>query len=126
MLTVAEGCILVAVVLAYGVLGLAKRHKGYDNAYPRDPGFFKSGFRARVYGAHSNGLEALPFFIGAIILAEIHGANQVYLNGMAVGFIALRVAYTWAYIADKPGLRSAIWGVGFLVNIGIFCLPLVG
>ncbi|HEX2859503.1 MAG TPA: MAPEG family protein [Alphaproteobacteria bacterium] len=120
----AEWSILAAVLLAYGVLGVAKRQKGFDNANPRDPAFYKSGLPARAQGAHINSLEGLPFFIGAIILAEMHGASAPYITLLAWGYIAARIAYIWAYLGNRPGLRSAVWGMGLLFNIGIFCLPL--
>ena len=39
---------------------------------------------------------------------------------------AARLAYTAAYIFDKPALRSAIWGLGFLCVILLFCAGLYG
>ncbi len=125
-MTIAELCILAIVVLWLATIGLAKGFgwRDYDNANPRSKAFYENGWRARALGAHQNGLEALPFFIAAILLAEFRRINQGLADDLAMAFVVARLAYVATYIADKPLLRSVIWTVGFLINIALFLTPL--
>jgi uncharacterized MAPEG superfamily protein len=96
---------------------------GFDNAKPRDPGFFQEPFRARILAAHQNGWEALPLFAAAIILAEMRHAPQGTINVLAVAFVLLRIVYIGMYAANKPTPRSAVWFSAFAVNLAIFFMP---
>ena len=124
-MTIAELCLLATVVLWLATIGLAKGFgwRDYDNANPRSEAFYKVGWRARALGAHLNGFEALPFFAAAVLLAEFRRANQGLADDLAMAFVATRLAYVAAYIADKPLLRSVIWTVGLLINIALFLTP---
>ena len=128
--TIAYGCILIAVFLPVVCAGIAKRHGigkspkngGYDNSNPR-AWMARQGERsARANAAQENSLEALPFFIGAVIIAHQLGAQQALLDGLAAAFIALRVAYIALYVSDKASARSIVWGVALLLNIAIFLI----
>ena len=128
--TIAYGCILIAAFLPVVCAGIAKRHGigkspkngGYDNSNPR-AWLARQGARsARADAAQANSFEALPFFIGAVIIAHQLGAQQALLDGLAAAFIALRVAYIALYVSDKASARSIVWGVALLINIAIFCI----
>jgi uncharacterized MAPEG superfamily protein len=125
-LTVADLGILGAVALAMAPIAIAKYGalRSFDNARPRDDRFYDDPFRNRALGAHKNGLEGLPFFIGAVILAEMHAAPQARVDGLALGYLGLRVAFIVLYLSDQPSFRSLVWALGFAVNIAIFCTPL--
>jgi len=88
-MTIAELCLLGMVLLTYLVLGPAKFAglREFDNSYPRDPAFYSRGPRARALGAHQNGLEAFPLFAAAVLLAELHGAPQHMIDGLALAFL---------------------------------------
>jgi uncharacterized MAPEG superfamily protein len=126
-MTIAELCLLGMVLLTYAVLGPAKLagRREFDNAYPRDPGFYVKGPRARALGAHQNGLEAFPLFAAAVLLAELHGAPQHMIDGLAVAFLGARVAYAVCYLGDRPTLRSLIWTLALVCNLVIFLLPVL-
>jgi uncharacterized MAPEG superfamily protein len=125
-MTIAELCLLAAVLIYIGAIGLAKGSniKAFDNGNPRDAAFYASGFRKRALGAHNNGIEAFPLFAAAVLLAEMRHASQGLIDALAVGFIVLRIAYVAAYVGDKPTLRSVIWCAAFAVNLAIFFAPL--
>lgn len=125
-MTVAELCLLAAVILWLATIGLAKGAgwRDYDNARPRATGFYESGWRARALAAHQNGMEALPFFAAAVLLAEFRGAPQGLADALAAGFVAARLVYVAAYLGDRPTLRSLIWTVGFALNVALFLSPL--
>jgi len=73
----------------------------------------------RANGAQANSFEALPFFIGAVIIAHQLGAPQARLDVLAFLFIVLRLLYIMMYVAGMANVRSAIWFAGFATNVGI-------
>ena len=125
-LTLADLSILGAVAAYMAPIAIAKysARKAFDNARPRDPAFFKDPFRARGLAAHQNGLEGFALFAAAVIVAQMRGASQAVMDDMALAYVVLRLAYVAAYLGDKPSLRSAVWGLGFALNIAILLSPL--
>jgi uncharacterized MAPEG superfamily protein len=124
-MTIADLCLLAAVVLTILSISPAKLSGGraYDNANPRDPGFYTPGLRARSQGAHLNGYEAFPFFAASVILAEMRGVTQGSVDALAVAFIVVRIVYVLLYLGNRPTLRSLVWSVGFACNLAIFFSP---
>ena len=127
-MTVAYWCVLVAVLLPYvcaylaKARGLGKRASagGYDNADPRGWLAGQQGFSARANAAQANSFEALPFFIGAVVIAHQLGAPQTRLDILALLFVTLRIIYIARDVAGLPTARSAIWGLAFVANLAIF------
>jgi uncharacterized MAPEG superfamily protein len=125
--TVAYWCVFMAVLLPLVCAGLAKsggfgkprREDGYDNHDPRAWMARQSDWHARANAAQANSFEALPFFMGAVIIAHQLGAGQTLLDILAFLFIMLRIFYIMMYVSDMPRARSAVWGAAFLVNIAI-------
>ena len=126
-MTVAELCLLAALILAIATVLPAKAlgRREFDNANPRDPAFYASGFRARSLAAHQNGLEVFPFFAAAVLLAEMHQARQSTLDWLAMGFLLARLAYVGCYLGNQPTARSLVWTAGFLLNLGLFFAPVL-
>jgi uncharacterized MAPEG superfamily protein len=125
-MTLADLCLLGAVIIIIVTIGIPKvmaRGK-FDNARPRSAAFYKDPFRARALGAHQNGIETFPLFAAAVILAEMRGVHQPVVDGLAVAFLVVRIAYVAAYLADKARMRSAVFAVGFAVTLAIFFSPL--
>ena len=126
--TVAYWCVLLAVLLPYACAWLAKSRGfgktrsqgGYDNNDPRGWLARQQGWQARANAAQANSFEALPFFIGAVIIAHQLGAGQTLLDILAVLFVTLRIIYVFMYVAGLPTARSAIWALAFATNIAIF------
>ncbi len=125
--TVAYWCVLVAALLPFACAWMAKskgfgkprREGGYDNHDPRAWLARQSDWYARANSAQANSFEALPLFIGAVIIAHQLAAPQTLVDILAVLFITLRVIYIAMYVAGLPTVRSAIWALALLVNIGI-------
>jgi len=124
LLTFAYWCVFIACGLPYFAAWIAKLGSfgPRDNTHPRDWAARQNGWRARANSAQANSFEGLPFFIGAVIIAHQLGANQARLDMLAGAYVVLRMAYIAAYIKGTGGLRSAIWALGFLVNIAIVFL----
>jgi uncharacterized MAPEG superfamily protein len=126
--TVAYWCVLIAALLPYACVYLAKyqglgkprKQGGYDNADPRGWLARQDGWKARANAAQANSFEALPFFIGAVVIAHQLGAPQTRLDILAVLFVTLRIIYIVMYVAGLPTTRSAIWALAFLANLAIF------
>jgi uncharacterized MAPEG superfamily protein len=125
--TVAYWCVLAAALLPLACAWLAKapgfgkRRKdgGFDNNDPRGWLARQTDWQARANAAQANSFEALPFFIGAVIIAHQLGAPQGRVDILALLFITLRVIYIAMYVAGLPTIRSAIWALALLANIGI-------
>ena len=125
--TVAYWCVLVAALLPLACAwiakapGFGKRRKegGFDNDNPRAWLARQSDWQQRANAAQANSFEALPFFIGAVIIAHQLGAPQARLDILAVLFVTLRVIYIAMYVAGLPAIRSGIWALALLVNVGI-------
>ena len=128
--TVAYWCVLFAALLPIacawlaksGNLGKSRKEGGFDNHDPRGWLSRQSDWRGRANAAQANSFEALPFFIGAVIIAHQLGAPQARLDLLACAFIVLRLAYIALYVSDKAMARSLVWGLGLAVNIAILLL----
>jgi uncharacterized MAPEG superfamily protein len=126
-MTIAYWCILIVAVLPYICAGMAKfafgsaQGDGYDKHDPRAWLARRTGAQARAHAAQLNGFEALPFFIGAVLLAHQLHAPQGRVDTLAAAFVVSRLLYIGAYIANWPSLRSWVWIAGIGINIALFC-----
>jgi uncharacterized MAPEG superfamily protein len=127
MTNISTWCLLTAAVMPIVCAGIAKwgafskraSDGGYDNNHPREWLSRQQGWRLRANAAQANCFEALPFFIGALLLAQQMGAPQHRVDVLAVSFILLRSVYVALYLADRAGLRSLVWGAALAVNIAL-------
>jgi uncharacterized MAPEG superfamily protein len=125
--TIAYWCVLIAALLPLACAWIAKgpgfgkprREGGFDNAHPRDWLAKQTDWQARANAAQANSFEALPFFIGAVVIAHQLGAQQTVLDILSVLFITLRVIFIAMYVAGLPTIRSAMWALALAANIGI-------
>ena len=127
-MTLADLSILGAVAAYLAPIAIAKfgAFKAFDNEKPRDPEFYQDPFRARALWAHQNGIEGFAFFAAAVVIAQMRMAPQGIVDGLAVGYVALRFAYGAAYLAGAGKLRSAVWALAFFANIALLLSPLLG
>ncbi len=123
-MTIAYCCLLIAGLLPYIAVGFAKSGGGYDNARPRESMAKFEGRQARAVAAHANSFEAFPFFAAVVLLAGMSHVDPLWVNGLAVGFILARISYIFAYLTDRPLLRSIVWvmGLGCVLAIGILSI----
>jgi len=125
--TVAYWCVLIAAILPIVCAGIAKAgafgkppaQGGYDNRDPRLWLARQTDWRARANAAQANSFEALPFFIGAVIIAHLLGARQTPLDLLAFFYIVLRMVYIMTYVTGQATARSVVWSLAFAVNVGI-------
>ncbi|MBS0213710.1 MAG: MAPEG family protein [Proteobacteria bacterium] len=127
-MTIANICILVACLLPLVCAVLAKspgfgkprREGGFDNNNPRIWLSRLQGWQARANAAQQNGFEALPMFIAGVLLAQQWHAPQARVDGLSLLFVAARLGYIGAYLADRATLRSALWAIGLGASIAMF------
>jgi len=125
--TLAYWCVLVMALMPVvcagiaksGMMGTPRREGGYDNDNPRNWLSLQTDWRARANNAQANTFEALPFFFAAVIIAHQLQAPQWRIDLLALAFVVLRIAYVAAYVKNKANLRSAVWVIALLVNVGL-------
>lgn len=127
-MTIAQLCLLAACVLPIASAALAKskgfgkrrRDGGFDNNLPRAWLSKLEGWQARANAAQANGWEALPVFIAGLFVAHQHQVAQATVDGLALAFVAARLAYIVLYVGDKASLRSLVWTLGFAASVALF------
>jgi len=120
-------CVLIAALLPVVCAGIAKSKAfgkpvaqgGFDNANPREWLLRQSDWQARANAAQANSFEALPFFIGAVLIAHQLGADQGVLDALAVAYILLRLGYIAAYLMNAASVRTLVWVGAMALNIAI-------
>jgi uncharacterized MAPEG superfamily protein len=116
-------CVLAAALLPYVFAGIAKvGETPYDNRAPRRYLESLQGRQLRAHWAQMNSYEAFPPFAAAVIIAHLCEAPQAQIDGWAVAFVLLRVAYGWAYVSDRPTLRSLVWLGGVACVVALFVI----
>ncbi|MFF7706387.1 MAPEG family protein [Pseudomonas sp. NPDC007930] len=124
-MTLAYGCVLVAIILPYVCTTIAKvTSKRFNRRANHDPRAFQEtleGLPRRAHAAQLNSFEILPAFIGAVVIAHLEGgAAQGTLDGLALAFILTRLAYIACYLGDWARLRSLVWFVGLALIVALF------
>lgn len=94
------------------VAATADHMRGKDNA--PEP----SVMGKRAQRALDNLKETLPVFLAVALLLQIQGTTGSLAVSGAVVFLVARALYMPAYMVAIPGLRSAVWAVGW-VGIGM-------
>ena len=119
-MTTALWCVLVAGLLPYAATLTAKGGTRFDNRNPRAWLAVQTGWRARAHATQLNGFEAFPLFAVAVLVAQQLHAPQARVDTLAVVFVAARVAYQVAYLADLHAVRSIVWFIGIGAAVAIF------
>lgn len=127
-MTLANYCLIAACLLPVLSAALAKskgygkrrRDGGFDNHNPRSWLSKLEGWQARANAAQANGFEALPLFIAGVLAAQQMGTAQGRVDGLAISFVMVRIAYIYFYLSDQPSLRSLVWAVGLAISIALF------
>jgi uncharacterized MAPEG superfamily protein len=119
--TVALWCVLAAGLMPYLATTIAKAGgERYDNRDPRQWLERQQGWRRRADNAQRNAFEAFPLFAAAVIVAHLLQAPQERVDALALIFVAARLAYLGAYLADWHLARSVVWLIAWLCPILIF------
>jgi uncharacterized MAPEG superfamily protein len=120
-MTLAYWCVLAAALMPFLFTGIAKFSGGrYNNYSPREFLEKQEGFRKRAHWAQLNSFEAFPMFAAAVIIAHLTGAEQDYINTLAIAFIGIRIVYGAMYLANLAALRTLVWTAGLACVIALF------
>ena len=120
-MTLAYWCVLAAALMPFLFTGIAKFSGGrYNNYSPREFLEKQEGFRKRAHWAQLNSFEAFPMFAAAVIIAHLTGAEQDYINTLAIAFIGIRIVYGAMYLANLAALRTLVWTSGLACVIALF------
>lgn len=121
-MSIAYWCVLVAAILPYPIVILAKAGQKMDNHAPREQLAQAQGYHKRANWAQLNAFEAFPAFAAAVIIAQLQLVPQATVDMLALTFVAMRVLHALFYVLDKASLRSLVWAVGFGCVITLFVL----
>ncbi|RYD96280.1 MAG: hypothetical protein EOP50_06820 [Sphingobacteriales bacterium] len=115
-MSIAYWCILIAAVLPYFWVALAKGSApGYNNKDPRGWVAKQDSYRVRnAHAAHLNAFEAFPAFAAAVLMAQFAGIDPGRISALAIAFVVLRVLHGIFYLTAIPRLRSLAWLGGFV------------
>lgn len=81
---------------------------------PRDDPPVMPPVARRAGRALDNMFEALPVFLTLALLCLIKGHDSELARTGAMTFFLARLAYVPSYMVGIMGLRSAVWGVGWI------------
>jgi uncharacterized MAPEG superfamily protein len=125
--------ILAAYVLIYvprmGTVSKAMNAMpgGYNNHDPRTQAASLEGAGRRAANAHQNAIEAFAPFAAGVIVAMLRTPTHPDLISLiCIGFVVVRTVYIFAYIGDKPSLRSGMWALGLLATAALMVLGVIG
>jgi uncharacterized MAPEG superfamily protein len=125
-MTIAFWCVLAAGILPIVWAGAAKSRGDFDNRRPRDWLASLEGWRGRANAAQANSWEAFAPFAAAVIVAHVAGARGAVIDALALAWLAARIAYGLAYLADRATLRTALWCAGFACVVGLYMAAAIG
>ncbi len=123
-MTIAYWCILVAALLPYAWVYIAKRSApGYNNKDPRGWLARQDNYRVRnAHAAHLNAFEAFPAFAAAVLMAQFAGVDPGRIGILAIAFVGFRILHGVFYLAAAQLLRSLAWLGGFACVVGLMVL----
>ena len=128
-MTIAYWCVLIGALMPILWTGIAKftnldgsasTIKPRDNKAPRPWLDTLTGYRQRAHWAQQNAFEAFPMFAAGVIIAHLAGAEQATINGLAIAWVCLRLAYGVVYLANVGVLRTVVWALALLCVVGLF------
>jgi uncharacterized MAPEG superfamily protein len=122
-------CLLIMCVLplvcAWTAGYYRKKQLGsVDNKEPRNQALQLTDAGARAVAAQANTWEAVAVFSAAILAVFMSGLEMSSIATLTMVFVALRVAYIPAYIANIDKLRSLLFLAGFGICLYLFKLAI--
>ena len=113
-MTTAYWCILIAALLPYVWVAIAKQSgQRYDNRDPRSWIARQDNPRvARANAAQLNAFEAFAPFAAAVLMAQFAGVDPSRISQLAIAFVLLRALHGVFYVTGVHLLRSLAWGGG--------------
>lgn len=117
--------VLPILLAAVSIYFRATQLEKFDHSCPRAQQDILTGAGARLVAAQSNSWEALLMFTAVTVVATGSPIALESLNTAAYIFLVARLAYPAIYLANKPVLRSIVFGIGCLACGYIFLIALL-
>ena len=114
-MSVAYWCIVVAALLPYAWIVIAKRSgERFNNRDPR-PWLARqeNPLVQRANAAHLNAFEAFAPFAAGVLMAQLAGVPAGLVQALALAFVGLRILHGVFYLTAMHWLRSLAWAGGF-------------
>ena len=120
-MSIAYWCILIAAVLPYIWVSIAKAGgERYNNRDPRGWLARQDNPRSqRANAAQLNAFEAFPAFAAGVLMAQFAQVDGQRIIWLAVAFVVFRILHGIFYISDQHSLRSLAWLGGVLCSLGL-------
>lgn len=120
-MSIAYWCILIAAVLPYAWVAVAKSGApAYNNKDPRGWLAKQESYRVRnANGAHLNAFEAFPAFAAGVLMAQIAGVDPARVSMLAIAFIVFRILHGIFYVTGMHRPRSLMWMGGLACVLGL-------
>ncbi|HXG72306.1 MAG TPA: MAPEG family protein [Gemmatimonadaceae bacterium] len=114
-MSIAYWCILVAALLPYVWVAIAKASgERYDNRDPRGWLARQDAPRTiRGAAAQFNAFESFAPFAAGVLMAQAAGVDPARITQLALGFVAFRILHGLLYLAGQARMRSLAWLGGF-------------
>ena len=127
MLAIAYGCVLIAAVLPYLWVAIAKSSgERYNNRNPRAWQARQEKARSNLANAaHLNAFEAFAPFAAGVILAQLAQVPAERIAALSVAFIVFRVLHGLMYVGNRHGLRSLVWLGGFVCMVALMIMAML-
>ncbi|MFC5592853.1 MAPEG family protein [Lysobacter niastensis] len=128
MLAIAYGCVLIAALLPYIWVVVAKTSgQRYNN---RDPRAWQARQESpvcnRANAAHLNSFEAFAPFAAGVIMAQLAQVPAERIAVLSVAFVVLRVAYGLLYVGNRHLLRSLVWTLALACVLALLVMAMLG
>ena len=79
----------------------------------------------RINRNFRNYMETFPFFVAAILIAEVAGVHNDLSYWGTIAYLSGRIVFTALYIAGIPLIRSLFWNVASFGMLAVLAAPIV-
>ena len=125
---------ILSATLIFGILqivigssfSLMQRGPKWAAGSRDNPGRPLTGVGARFDRATKNFLETLPFFIAAVLIANVAGARNQFSQWGCLLYLGGRILYVPAYLTSVWYFRTVFWGVAMIGLAMVILASLVG
>ena len=123
-MTIAYWCILIAALLPYLWVSIAKASgERYDNRDPRSWQTRQTNPRSlRASAAQLNGFESFPAFVAGVLMAQLAGVAHDTITWLALAFVLARLLHGLFYVINLAPARSLAWLVGMICVVTLIVM----
>jgi uncharacterized MAPEG superfamily protein len=79
----------------------------------------------RINRNFRNYMETFPFFVAAVVCAELAGVHNGLTYWGTIAYLGGRVGYTALYIFGVPLVRSLFWNIAAFGMLAVLAAPFV-